>query len=498
MRSSITDVRSKILVVFLTCLLAASLVGSVSAAGTAWHSMRVRNLGHRVGKAWGAAVNDSGTSLVTFDSKSTLTIARRSTDASKFKVSARLSADNPEVIDLTALADGQFLLIYTTKRGLLARGIDGAGHFRGSAHVLTSGPIAFVSLPLVTVESDASRTVVVWGLNDKTTDSIRGAIDDQAGWSSAQLLYSLKSAKTGPFFLQAVSDSEDRFLVSLQGTLTANPASVMWGVPQGSRQWEPVTPPQTTDNSALAEENGTTLASVNGVITGAWQDSSGALVVSTSDGSTWTTPVTAIAGSQSSHGGPAVIYPRFVSDGSRTAIVWPDESQTLFGPLKATIRASSGGSWSPPLTFPHSRNDPNSYQETFWFAPSGALAGIWSDSNFPKLASPPTLYAGTVSGNAASATALGKTQNPLSARSWFVLPHAAGLRTVVWPDAKDREFSTTVTATGSPQQKQSVPACAAPIVGASNPAASAQVVAVAPIGHNPATSGPKCPALLLW
>jgi hypothetical protein len=353
----------------------------------------------------------------------------------------------------------------------------------------------FVSLPLVAVESDGSRTVVVWGLRDKTTERIRGAIDDQAGWSATKLFYSVKSSKPGLFFLQAVSDSQDRFLVSLQGFNSTT--ALMWGLASASQQWEPVTPPQTTDDSALAEQNGATLAAVNGVTTAAWQDASGALVVSTWDGSTWTTPVTAIGGSQSSNGGPAVINPRFVSDGSRAAIVWPDESQTLFGPLKATIRASSGSSWSAPLAFPHSHNDPNSYQETFWFAPSGALAGIWSDSNFPK-PSPPTLYAGTVSGNAASAAALGKTQNPVSARPWFVLPRAAGLRTVVWPDAKDREFSTTVTANGAIQPKQAFPACAAPTAAASSPNAPAKVVAVAPMGHTPATSGPKCPALLLW
>ena len=460
--------------------------------------MRVRNLGHRIGAAGGAAVSKSGTSLVVFASKGSLTIVRRSEHASKFEVSARQSADNPEVIGLTALGDGSFLLVYTTERGLLARGVDGAGHFKGSAHVLKSGrSISFVSLPLVAVESDASRTVVVWALNGKTTETIKGAIDDQAGWSGAKLLYSVRSGKTGPYFLQAVSDSQDRFLVSLHGTYT-DLTAVMWGLAPGSRLWEPVTPPQTTDNSTLAEQNGATLASVNGVITAAWQNASGALVVSTWDGSTWTTPVTAITGSQTSSGSPAVIYPRFVSDGSRAAIVWGDESESPFGPLKATIRAGSGGSWSAPLTFPHSRNDPNSSQETFWFAPSGALAGIWSNSNFPKLASAPTLYAGTVSGSAASATALGKTQNPESARNWFVLPRSAGLRTIVWADPKDREFSTGVTANGSIQQKQSFPACADPRVAASNADASAQVVVVAPVGHLPATSGPKCPALLLW
>jgi hypothetical protein len=460
--------------------------------------MHVRSLGHRIGTAWGAAVSKSGTSLVVFGSKGSLTIARRTEHASKFKISARLSAHKPEVISLTALDSGRFLLVYTTDRGLLARDVNGAGHFGGSAHVLAAGhSISFISLPLVSVVSEASRTVVVWGVHQGKTERIKGAIEDQAGWSGAKLLYSARSLKAGPFFQQVVSDSQDRFLVSLQGSYTAVPAAVMWGVPQGSRQWEPVTPPQTTNDSTLAEQNGATLASVNGVITAAWQDASGALVISTWDGSTWTTPVRAIAGSQTSNG-PAVIYPRFVSDGSRAAIVWGDESESPFGPLKATIRAGSGGSWSAPLTFPHSRNDPNSYQETFWFAPSGSLAGIWSDSNFPKLASPPTLYAGTVSGNAPSATALARTQNPESARSWFVLPRAAGLRTIVWADPKDREFSATLTPNGAIEQKQSFPACADPGVAASNPDASAHVVAVTPIGDSPGTSGPKCPALLLW
>ena len=460
--------------------------------------MPVRSLGHRIGTAWGAAVSKSGTSLVAFQSKGSLTIARRTEQASKFKISARLLARKPEVLSLTALENGRFLLIYTVGQRLLARGIDGAGHFTGSAHVLSAGSTAFVSLPLVAVESNASRTVVVWGLNDKTTDRIRGAIDDQAGWSGAKLLYSVKSGKTGPFFLQAVSDSQDRFLVSLQGEFNSTTA-LMWGLASASRQWEPVTPPQTTDNSALAEQNGATLASVNGVITAAWQDASGALVVSTWDGSTWTTPVRAVAGSESANGSPVVIYSRFVSDGSRAAIVWEDEAS--FGPLQATIRASSEGGWSAPLTVPHSRNDPNSfdsYQEPFWFAPSGALAGIWIDSNFPKLASPPTLYAGTVSGNAGTATALGKTQNPESARSWFVLPRAARLHTIVWANINGREFSATATANGAIQQKQSFPACADPRVAASNPDAQPQVVSVTPIGDSPATSGPKCPALLLW
>ena len=459
--------------------------------------MPVRSLGHRIGTAWGAAVSKSGTSLVAFQSKGSLTIARRTEQASKFKISARLSARKPEVLSLTALENGRFLLIYTVGQRLLARGIDGAGHFTGSAHVLSAGSTGFVSLPLVAVESDASRTVVVWGLNYKTTDRIRGAIDDQAGWSGAKLLYSVKSGKTGPFFLQAVSDSQDRFLVSLQGEFNSTTA-LMWELASASRQWEPVTPPQTTDNSALAEQNGATLASVNGVTTAAWQDASGALVVSTWDGSTWTTPVRAVAASQTANGSPAVIYPRFVSDGSRAALVWADESVNMFGPLKATIRASTGGGWSAPLTFPHSRTDPNSFQETFWFAPSGALAGIWSDSNFPNFASPPTLYAGTVSGNAATATALGKTQNPESARSWFVLPRAAGLRTIVWANTNGKEFSATTTANGAVQQKQSFPACADPRVAASNPDAQPQVVEVTPIGDSPATSGPKCPALLLW
>jgi hypothetical protein len=383
----------------------------------------------------------------------------------------------------------------------MASGLDRAGRFRARPHVLATGLSSTTTpytLPLVAVDSDASRAVVVWGVSSDLGTNVRveGAIDDQAGWSGSTTLYSVSSSPKGPFIVQLVSDSQDRFLLSLHGT-NGDTTAVMWGLPGGSQQWEQVTPPQATDGSPLASYNGATLASVNGTITAAWQDASAALVVSTWEGPTWTMPVTAIAASYR-NGYPVAVYPVFVSDGSRAALIWSDESKGLNGPVKATVRTSSIGSWSAPLVFPHSRG---SYWppglgtiDTFWFTASGGLAGIWTGDPVKRFTT--GLYVGRVGAGGASSTVLSRTETPNNGRGWFALRRGAGLTTIVWANKKGREFSATATRNGDLRQKQPLPACGYPGPAASNVEASPQVVAVTPngpVGGN----GTRCPSLLL-
>jgi hypothetical protein len=104
---------------------------------------------------------------------------------------------------------------------------------------------------------------------------------------------------------------------------------------------------------------------------------------------------------------------------------------------------------------------------------------------------------GRLGANAASATALSRTQNVNNGRGWFVLPRTAGRNTLVWANGKGREFSSTVTGNGDVQQTRHLPACGYPGPAASNAGASPQVVAVTPNGPV-GGSGTKCPALLLW
>jgi len=490
--------------VSLAVLATVGVVGSTaSAAGSGWHVTPVRHLGRRIGNPQVAAVNRVGTSVVAFASGYSLTLVRRPVRASKFEVAGRISARRPIVVNLTALADGRFLLVYAAGGRLLARGIDASGRFAGMAHFLatgytTTGPLGD-TIPLVVVDSDASRAVVVWGAVNGATGEVAGAVEDQAGWSSSKIF--VQAPAETLFIPQLVHDSQDRFLVSVHGA-NGDTTAVMWGLAGGSLRWEQVTPPQATDGSGIASYNGATLASLDGTVTAGWQDASAALVVSTWDGSTWSTPERAISASYLPNGLPAVIYPTFVSDGSRAGIVWSDGSKGLLGPVKATIRASSTESWSAPLVFPHARGAPAYPEDAFWFTASGGLAGVWegnplkgSTSNGFYFAG---LYVGHVGPNGSSATALSRTQHPNNGRYWFVLPSAAGLHTIVWAGAKGHEYSTAVTANGAVRPKQPLPACAFPGPAASNPDASPQVMAfsnnIGPVG----APGSKCPAVLLW
>jgi hypothetical protein len=492
--------------VSLAVLATVGVVGSTaSAAGLGWHVMPVRHLGRRIGNPQVAAVNRTGTSVVAFASSYSLTLVRRTAHASKFKVAGRISARRPLVVNLTALADGRFLLVYAAGGRLLARGVDVAGRFAGTAHLLATGytiPLAD-TIPLVVVDSDATRTVVVWGAVNGTTGEVVGAVDDQAGWSSPKIF--VQAPAETLFIPQLVHDSQDRFLASVHGA-NGDTTAVLWALGAGSPQWSQITPPQATDGSGIASYNGATLASLNGTIAAAWQDASAALVVSTWDGSTWSTPERAIAARYAPNGLPAVIYPIFVSDGSRAAIVWSDQSKGLLAPVKATIRASSTDSWSAPLVFPHAHGllagYPAPSEDTFWFTASGALAGVWAGDPFKGSTGNggnfAGLYVGRVGANGSSATALSRTQHPHNGRAWFVLPSAAGLHTIVWADRKGHEFSTAVTANWTVRPKQPLPACSFPGPAASNLDASPQVMAFSnnfgPVG----TPGSKCPAVLLW
>lgn len=488
--------------VLLTLLATGCVLGpAAGAAGTGWHVTTVRSLGKRIGGAKAGAINRFGTSIVVFASRRSFTVVRRRAHASQLKTVGRVSAHRPSVLSLTALANGRFLLAYMARHRLLARDIDAGGHFRGGPHVLATGyswagNLLFPASPSpVVADSDASRTVVAWGVTHGTTQRVEGAIDDKAGWSRPKTFYTAQSSQTGPFRVQLVGGSQDRFLVSVQGA-NGDTTSVMWGLPGGSQRWERVTPPQVADGSPLARQNGAKVASVDGTITAAWQDASAALVVSTWNGSTWTAPVTAVAGSHSSNG-PVTIDPVFVSEGSRVALVWSDVSKGLFGPVEATIRAGAGGSWSAPVVFPHSRGEDwlPSLNRTveFWFTASGALAGVWSGD--PITGSWSTgkdvagLYVGRTGGNGASATVLSRSQSGTTGRIWFALPRGVGLHTVVWADKKGRAFATMVTGDGVIRHQVALPACGFPAAVSANGEA---------VPHLLLIGGTTCPAALLW
>lgn len=494
--------------VSLGVLAIVSAAGSAAGAGASgWHVMPVRSLGKWVGGADEAAVNRLGTSIVVFGSRRSLKIARRAAHGSKFRISGRIRARMPVLMSLTALADDHFLLTYETQQQLLARDLDAKGRLDGKPHVLATGYRlngTLVTFPSVFVDSDASRTVVVWGFTYGTTREIVGATDSRTGWSSPKVLYSANSSQAQAVFdVQLVGDGQGRFLVGIHGA-NGDTTAVMWGLSSGSQQWEPVTLPQATDGSDLATQIGATLAAVNGTITAAWQDASAALVVSTWNGSTWTTPVTAIAGSHA-NGSPIPIYPLFVSAGSRTAIVWSDTSQGALGRIMATIRTSAAGSWSAPLVFPHSRGSVvlvSHASDWFWFTRSGALAGAWTGDPFKSSENGGGnwngLYVGYVSPTGTSATRLPRRARPYTTnRIWFALPRADGKHTIVWADKKGREFATTATGNGVVRGTRQLPACGFPWLGASNANASSQVVAFSPTG--PVTAhGYKCPAVLVW
>ena len=488
----------------MAVLATVGVVGSTaSAAGSGWHVMPVRHLGRRIGNPEVAAVNRAGTSVVAFESGYSLTLVRRTARASKFEVAGRIFARRPFVLNLTALADGRFLLVYAAGARLVARGIDATGRFAGTAHLLATGytvPLAD-TIPLVVVDSDATRTVLVWGAVNGTTGKVVGAVDDQAGWSSPKIF--VQAPAETLFIPQLVHDSQDRFIASVHGA-NGDTTAVMWALRAGSPQWGQITPPQATDGSGIASYNGATLASLNETITAAWQDASAALVVSTWDGSNWSTPERAIAAPYPANSLPVVIYPIFVSDGSRAAIVWSDQSKGELGPVKVTIRASSTDSWSEPLVFPHARGLLPGYpvppEDAFWFTASGALAGVWAGNPLRGSTSKgfyfAGLYVGRVGVNGSSATALSRTQK--NGRYWFVLPSAAGLHTIVWADRKGHEFSTAVTANGAVRPRRPLPACSFPGPAASNPDASPLVMTFSnnfgPVG----APGSKCPAVLLW
>lgn len=95
-----------------------------------------------------------------------------------------------------------------------------------------------------------------------------------------------------------------------------------------------------------------------------------------------------------------------------------------------------------------------------------------------------------MSKTAESATALSQRQTNKDL-PWFVLPRAHGLHTIVWADRGHR-FSATATPNGVLRHKRTLPGCGAPGPWASNPEASAQVVAIGLSGDA------KCPSLLLW
>lgn len=506
------------------CVSAAALVAACSlagaaagAAGTGWHVTPVRSFGSRIGTLEAAAVNRFGTSIVVFATRRSFTVARRTEHGSTFEVSGRLSARNPSVLRLTALADGRFLLVYTAGLRLMVGNIDAAGRFRARPHVL-AGDYSFwrprgsdlIPGPPVIVDSDASRTVVVWGPVDGTTERVVGATDDRGAWSGPKVFYSRRGmdpANPGLFSVALVHDSRGRFLVSLHGA-NGDTTAGMWGLRRGSRQWERVTPPQAANRSTLASVNGETLGSVDGAITAAWQDGSGALVVSTWDGSAWTKPVTAIAGRRIDRNLVTIESPLVVSDGPRAAIVW--YTGLLTGPVEATIRGP-GGSWSAPLVFPHSAGGwsplPLTPQDTFWFTPSGALAGAYSGDpiTHPVDSGPGAagLWVGRVGRGAASATALSRTLSGGSAGggaglAWFALPRAGGRTTIVWADRKGREFSATATGNAVVRQKRRLPgpSCVYP-TGVSNPDAPVELLQVNPPSEGSGDSS-ICPAVLLW
>lgn len=464
---------------------------AAGAAGTGWHVTPAARLGAQLDGCCAppaAAVNRSGTSVVVFPSAHSLRMARRPVNGSRFEPAGRVSARWPFLLGLTALGNGRFLLLYATKRQLVARELGAGGRLRGRPHVLAtgynvSGNLLFPpSRSQVVVDSDASRTVAVWGVNHRATGRVEGAILGRTGWTRSKVFYRTKSPQA-LYRVIVASDNQDRFLVSLHGA-NGDTTARMWGLAGGWQQWERVTPPQAAGGSLIASSNGATVASVNGAITAAWQNASAALVVSTWNGSTWTPPVKAIAGTHGASGLPVAIYPVFVSDGSRAALVWSDFSQGFLGPVEATIRSSPGVSWSAPLVFPHSHSAywlPNATTlDTFWFTETGALAGFWTGDGIT--ADPSTnsaevagLYVGYVGAAGTSAKALSQTQNATH-NNWFALARADDLHTIVWDNGNGRQFSATVTQDGTVGPSQRLHLCSWPFSGASNPDASAQLL----------------------
>ena len=481
---------------------------AADAARTGWHVMPAARLGAQLDLCCtAAAVNRSGTTVVVFPSAHSLRVVRRPANGSRFETAGRLRARWPFVLGLTALGNDRFLLLYATRRQLVAREIGAGGRLRGRPHVLAagynvSGNLLFPpSRSQVVVDSNASRAVAVWGVNHGTTGRVEGAILGRTGWSRSKVFHETQVPRA-LYRVIVASDDQDRFLVSLHGA-NGDTTARMWALAGGSQQWTKVTPPQAADGSLLASTNGATVASVNGSITAAWQDASAAIVVSTWNGSIWTKPVTAFA---KTHGHS--IYPVFVSDGSRAALVWSDvfsdPSQGIAGPVEATIRSSPGGSWSAPLVFPHSHG---SYWvpslntiDTFWFTETGALAGIWNGD--PITGDPSTgsadvagLWVGYVGAGGSAATALSQTQDGTNGRVWFALARAGDLHTILWANGDGSQFSTTVNKDGSIGASQRLHLCAWPY-GASNPDASAQVLIDG--GAHLAGNRLACSPVLLW
>jgi hypothetical protein len=496
--------------VALAVLAAVCALGpSADAAGTGWHVQPAARLGGKFGGEQVAAVNRSGTSVVVFSSAHSVSVIRRTAHGSRFETVGQLFARWPYVVDVATLANGRFLLLYTSQRRLVARQMDAAGRFRGAAHVLASrwaipSSLLFPASPsLVVVASDATRAVVVWGMTSGTTRRVEAAIVGRAGWSTSKVLYETRSSQPGLYRVLAASDAADRFLVSLHGA-NGDTTARMWGLAGGSQHWAQVTPPQPSGRRTIAAEVGATVASVNGSITAAWQDDSAAVVVSSWNGSTWTTPVKAIAG-PSPGGMPVAIYPVFVSDGSRAALVWSDFSQGFLGPVEATIRSSPGAGWSAPFTFPHSHSSywraALSTIDTFWFTTTGALAGIWAGDpviNATADSGPGVsgLHVGSVGAGGPSDTVLSQTQDGSSGRFWIALARAGDLHSIVWADGDGKEFSATIARDATVGPSQRLHLCGWPITGASNPDASAQVLIGG--GAHLARSRRSCSSVLLW
>lgn len=484
----------------LTPLLAVLCVTApaADAAATGWHVQSAARLGAQLSNVHEAAVNRSGTSVVVFSSAHSMSVARRTANGSRFETVGRLSLRWPYAVGLTALADGRFLLLYTSRRRLAARELDAGGRFRGPSHLLASrwspsGSTGLLFPGSLVVGSDARRAVVVWATTGRTR-RVEAAIVGRTGWSAAKVLYETQSSQPGLYRVLVASDDEDRFLVSLHGA-NGDTTARMWGLAGGSQQWTPVTPPQPSGRRTIAAEVGATVASVNGSITAAWQDASAAVVVSSWNGSTWTTPVQAITGS-SPGGIPVAVYPLFVSDGSRAALVWQDDTQGFLGPVEATIRSSPGAGWSAPLVLPHSHGaswlpSAVTLDDTFWFTATGALAGIWVGD--PDNVS--GLYVGTVGAQGASDTVLSQTQNG-SSGFWIALARAGDLHTIVWADGDGKQFSATIARDGTVGPSQRLHLCGRPLTGASNPDASAQVLigGGAHVGRNRRA----CSPVLLW
>jgi hypothetical protein len=486
----------------LVALLAVLCVAgsAADAAGTGWHVQSAVRLGAQFGGPQNAAVNRSGTSVVAFSSAHSVSVARRTANGSRFKTVGRVSLRWPYVVGVTALADGRFLLFYTSQRRLVARELDAGGRFRGSAHVLASrwsgstGLLFPPSRSLVVVESDATRAVVVWGMTSGKTRRVEAAIVDRTGWNASKVLYATQSSQPGLYRVLAASDDQDRFLVSLHGA-NGDTTTRMWGLAGGSQQWTRVTPPQASNLSPLASSLGATVASMDGSITAAWQDASSALVVSSWHGSRWTTPVTAIAAGPD----PTTIYPVFVSDGSRAALVWVKPSADFRGPVEATIRSSPGAGWSAPFVFPHSHGSywvPSAVTlDTFWFTTTGALAGFWTGDPVSASTGVAGLYVGYVGAAGTSARALSQTQSG-NFSDWFVLARAGDLHTILWENGKGKQFSATVTRDGTVGPSQRLHLCAWPFSGASNPDALPEVVTGG--GAHLAGNRLACSPVLLW